>query len=312
LLENNGKGQFSDITASALRELKNIGMVTDAIWLDYDRDGDKDLILAGEWMNISILKNDGGIFTDATTAARLDVTSGWWNCIYAADVDLDGDMDLVGGNLGLNSVLKASEKEPVEMYLNDFDNNGTIDPVLCSYEDGISYPFASLDELSDQIDGIKKKFPNYSDFGGKTVAEILGKEAIGKSLVKKAVLFESCVFINNGDGTFKTEKLPVQAQFSPIRDLIVKDFDSDGINDIVTIGNDYWASPSIGRYDASYGWFLKGQKDCKFTALTPVNSGLLIKGDGRKIRPLMSKRNQFLISAVNNGKLQTFQLLNQR
>jgi len=144
LLENNGKGQFSDITASSMRELKNIGMVTDAIWLDYDRDGDKDLILAGEWMNISILKNDGGIFTDATTAARLDGTSGWWNCIYAADVDLDGDMDLVGGNLGLNSVLKASEKEPVEMYLNDFDNNGTIDPVLCSYEDELVTPLLPL------------------------------------------------------------------------------------------------------------------------------------------------------------------------
>jgi hypothetical protein len=312
LLENDGKGHFRDATEDRLKGAKNIGMVTDAVWMDYDRDGDQDLILAGEWMNISILKNDGGIFTDATRAAGMDSTSGWWNCIVAADVDTDGDLDLICGNLGLNSMLKTSVREPVEMYLNDFDNNGSLDQIICSYEDGISYPFASPDELAGQIDGIKKKFPNYSDFGGKTVTEIFGKEAINKSIVKKAVLFESCIFMNNGDGTFKTKKLPVQAQFSPGRDIIVKDFDLDGMNDIVLAGNDYQASPSIGRYDASYGWFLKGQKDGTFIAASPLNSGLVIKGNARRVQMLKSNGKQFLLSAVNNGKLQIFQLLNQR
>ncbi len=123
------------------------------------------------------------------------------------------------------------------------------------------------------------------------------------------MLFESCIFLNNGDGTFKITKLPSQAQFSPVRDFIVSDFDSDGINDIVIVGNDYSASPSIGRYDSSYGWYLKGQKDGNFIAVTPVNSGLVIKGDARKVRLLKSKGKQFIVAAVNNGKLQVFRLL---
>jgi hypothetical protein len=311
LLENDGKGHFKDVTDLRMKGLKNTGMVTDAEWFDYDNDGDPDLILAGEWMKICILKNDNGIFTDATGSAGLTETSGWWNCISAADVDQDGDLDLIAGNLGLNSLLKASIKEPVEMYLNDFDNNGTLDQIICSYEDGISYPVASLDELAQQISGIKDKFPHYSDFGGKTVSEIFGKDKIDQSILKKAVLFESCIFLNNGDGTFKITKLPSQAQFSPVRDLLVRDFDSDGINDIVIVGNDYSVSPSYGRYDASYGWYLKGQRDGNFIAVSPVNSGLVIKGDARKVQLLKSKGKQYIVAAVNNGKLQVLRLLNQ-
>ncbi len=175
LLENDGKGHFKDVTDKRMKDLKNIGMVTDALWIDYDKDGDHDLILVGEWMKVCILKNENGIFTDATDAAGLSQTSGWWNCIRAADIDSDGDMDLIGGNLGLNSMLKASVNEPVEMYLNDFDNNGIPDPIICSYEDGISYPIASLDEIAQQIAGVKKKFSHYSDFGGKTVKDIFGR-----------------------------------------------------------------------------------------------------------------------------------------
>lgn len=130
-------------------------------------------------------------------------------------------MDLIAGNLGLNSILKASVKEPVEMYLNDFDNNGSLDQVICSYQNGISYPVASLDELSGQIAGLDKKYPHYSDFGGKTVGDIFGKKAIDQSTLKNAVLFESCLFLNNGNGTFEIRKLPVYAQFSPVRDILV-------------------------------------------------------------------------------------------
>jgi hypothetical protein len=308
MLENDGKGHFKDVTAATMGGLKNIGMVTDAVWMDFDKDGDSDLILAGEWMKISVLRNDNGIFSDATGFAGMEETSGWWNCLQADDLDGDGDIDLIAGNLGLNSILKASVKEPVELYLNDFDNNGSPDPLICSYENGISYPFASLDELDVQIPGTKKRYPNYSDFGGKTVRDIFGDDAINKSIIKKAVLLENCIFLNNGDGTFKAEKLPAEAQFSPVRAILVKDIDNDGRKDLILAGNNYAVNPDYGRHDASYGWCLLAS-DNGYKAQMPVKSGLLISGDARKLITVDIKGRHFIIAGVNNGELQKFEIL---
>lgn len=309
LLENDGHGHFKIVTDDRIKAFKNIGMVTDAAWMDWNKDGHPDLVLVGEWMKVNIFRNDKVTFTDVTSAAGLDETSGWWNCIRVADVDGDGYPDLIGGNLGLNSILKASVKEPVEMYLNDFDNNGSLDQVICSYQDGISYPFASLDELSAQITGLEEKFPSYSDFGGKTVKEIFGKKAIEQSMVKKATMFESCVFLNNGNGTFRINKLPTLAQVSPVRDIMVRDIDKDGKQDLILVGNDYAVRPSYGRYDASYGWCLLGETSNIYKPLMPVASGLKIIGDARKIVQIDIKGKHYLVAAVNNGDLQVFQLL---
>lgn len=309
LLENDGHGHFKDVTNERIPGIKNIGMVTDAVWTDYDMDGDKDLIVIGEWMKVTIFKNENGHFTDVTSSAGLGETSGWWNCISVADIDGDGDPDLMCGNMGLNSYLKASVKEPVEMYLNDFDNNGTVDQVICTYHDSVSYPFASLDELSEQIAGVAQRYTRYSDFGGKTVTDIFGKDAIDKSIVKKAGLFESCLFRNNGDGTFKIEKLPVEAQFSTVRSILPKDVDKDGITDLLLAGNDYAVRPSYGRYDASYGWCLLGSDGNTFRALYPEKSGLRINGAGRKLREIDIAGKHYLLAAVNNGPLRIFQFL---
>lgn len=306
LLENDGLGHFKDVTDSRLGDLKNMGMVTDAAWIDFDGDGDPDLVATGEWMNICMFRNDDGKFSDATITAGLEETSGWWNCIEATDIDKDGDIDLICGNLGLNSLFKASIKEPVTMYLNDFDNNGSLDQIICSYEEGISYPIAALDDLAAQITGIGEKFPNYKDFGGKTVNAIFGNDAIDQSIVKKAVLQESCLFVNNGNGTFQIRRLPVEAQFSPVRDILVKDFDHDSICDIVLAGNNYHVSPYIGRYDASYGWCLTGNSIQEFKALMPVESGLIIKGDTRKLLTIRISGKEYLIAALNNSGLKVF------
>ncbi len=307
LLENDGKGHFSDVTDTYSKELKSIGMVTDAEWVDLDRDGDYDLVVAGEWMSVSVFRNDNGHFTNITATAGLDETSGWWYSIHSADVDQDGDQDIIGGNLGLNSILKASVKEPVEMYLNDFDNNGSLDQVICSFQEGISYPVSSLDDLAGQISGLSKKYPAYSDFGGKTVNDIFDKNILDKSILKKAVLFESCVFLNNGDGTFEIKKLPVMAQFSPVRDIMVSDFSLDGNMDLVLAGNNYKVRPSYGRYDASYGWCLLSDATHNFRTLMPIESGLKITGDARRIIPIDIAGKKYLVTGVNNGELQVFQ-----
>ncbi len=308
-LENDGHGHFKDVTDSRMKGLKKIGMVADACWMDFDLDGDNDLIVVGEWMKVCIFRNDKGYFTDATDKAGLSETSGWWNCIQAADVDGDGDMDLIGGNLGLNSILKASAKEPVEMYLNDFDNNGSLDQIICSYQDGISYPVASFDELKTQMPFLEKKFKSYSEFGGKTAKEIFGKNAIDQSTLKKAELFESCLFLNNGNGTFEIKKLPILSQVSPVRDILVRDFNLDGKADLVLVGNDYSERPSIGRYDASYGWCLLGDTSVEFKPLMPATSGLIIKGDARRILPVDISGKHYVVAAVNDGNLQVFELL---
>jgi enediyne biosynthesis protein E4 len=306
LLENDGHGHYKDVTAEKAPQLREIGMVTDASLIDYDGDGDQDLLVSGEWMKVYLFRNDKMHFTDITDSAGLEETSGWWNCLHVADVNGDGYPDIIAGNLGLNSVLKASVKEPVEMYINDFDNNGSPDQVICSFQNGISYPVASLDELSAQIDGLDKKYQKYADFGGKTVYDIFGKKAIDQSILKKAVLFESCLFLNNGKGTFKIQKLPVQAQFSTVRGITTDDFERKGKQDIVLVGNDYAVRPSYGRYDASYGWCLLPEKDNKWEVLMPVTSGLKVTGDARKVAQIEIKGKHYLLAAVNNGDLQVF------
>jgi len=309
LLRNNGMGDFEDVTQVYLNDLDRPGMVTDAVWTDYDGDGDPDLVLVGEWMKICIFRNDDEMFTDVTNLAGMRETSGWWNTIVACDVDRDGDTDLIAGNLGLNSVLKASVKEPVEMYLQDFDNNGSLDQVICSFQDGVSYPVASLDELERQINGLKERFPKYSDFGGKTVRDIFGEDAVNHAMVKKAVLFESCLFLNDGQAHFNIRKLPVFAQFSPVRDILAEDMDHNGTIDMVLAGNDYTARPSLGRYDASFGWVMPGKGNHRFSMLRPVESGLKINGDARKICSVQIAGDEYIIVSVNNGNLQIFKSL---
>jgi len=309
LLENDGRGHFKDVTEKRMKKMRKPGMVTDAVWVDFDKDGDQDLIMVGEWMKVTVMRNDNGYFKNVTGSAGLDETSGWWNSIYATDIDNDGDMDLIAGNIGLNTKMKPSVKEPVEMYLNDFDGNGTLDQIICAYEDGISYPVAQVDELKKQITSLDKKYPNYSDFAGKTAKDIFGSKAINRSIKKKAVMFESCLFLNDGNGRFSISTLPMEAQFSPVRDIISHDINSDGKNDIILVGNDYTAKPNYGRYDASYGWCLMGDTGNNFKALFPSASGFRTNGDPRKIVMLKAAGKQYFVVGVNDGNIQIFECL---
>jgi len=308
LLENDGSGRFTLVAADRLGSLHKAGMVTDACWVDVDGDSDPDLVVVGDWMKVSLYINEGGRFTEASSAAGLDHSEGWWNCIQAADLDGDGDMDLVCGNQGLNNMLKASEGEPLEMYLNDFDNNGVPDQIITAYEDGISYPIASLDELKRQIIGLENRYPRYADFGGQGVVDIFGAEQVARSYVQTAVMLETSLFINDGNGGFQIKKLPVEAQFSPVRDIRVEDINKDGYPDLLLAGNNYGTRPSLGIQDASHGCLLLGNQGLNFEAQGSQQSGVQLKGDIRKIHYLSVADNKTLVAGCNNGDLQVFKL----
>lgn len=304
ILENDGSGHFMPLTPDRLGALNKAGMISDACWVDFDQDGDPDLVVVGTWMKVSIFRNDQGSFTEHTDAAGLGETSGWWNCIECADLDMDGDPDLVAGNHGLNNILKASPAEPLELWLNDFDNNGIPDPIICTYQDGQSYPIASLDELKRQIIGIDRIYSNYASYGGQSVQDIFGEELLSRSMLKHAELLASAVFINRGDGTYETRILPMEAQFSPVRAIQPGDFNKDGIPDLLLAGNNYSTRPSLGRQDASFGWLMTGNEDLKYDVLWPAESGFSLKGDMRKILPLKLENESVFSCLPNNGYLQ--------
>jgi hypothetical protein len=304
LLENTGSGEFRDVTPLRAKGLGNAGMVSGADWLDYDLDGDMDFAIAGPWMRIKVFENISGHFAETDSVKGLENTYGWWSCLKTIDIDNDGDMDMIAGNLGLNSMLHASPSKPVELYLADFDNNGIPDPIICSYNDGISYPFSSLDELTSQIPDLKKEFRSYSDFGKKTVVDIFGSNVLEKSIHLKITLFESCLIQNNGKGNFEVIKLPAPAQFSELRDVVVLAPDEEGKTELVLAGNNNAIRPSIGIQDASYGLFLQYDAENGFIPFGSYLSGLVIKGDARKLACIMIKGKQYVVAGINNGDLQ--------
>jgi hypothetical protein len=308
IMENDGSGHFLPLTPDRLGDLNKAGMVTDACWFDYDGDGDYDLLVVGTWMKVSLFKNEADRFTDVSEAAGLGNTTGWWNSISCADLDMDGDLDFVAGNHGLNSMLKVSPGEPVELWLNDFDNNGIPDPIISTYQQGHRYPIASLDELKRQIIGIERIYTSYASYAGQTVKDIFGEELLARSIRKQAETLESAVFINRGDGTYETRILPVEVQFAPIRNILTGDFNADGIPDLMLAGNNYATRPSLGRQDASYGWLLLGNEDFNFKTIWPAKSGISLNGDMRQIHPIFVNGEMLFACLPNNGYLQVVKL----
>jgi enediyne biosynthesis protein E4 len=302
LLENDGKGKFRDVTSEKASQLKNIGMVTDALWFDYDEDGALDLILVGEWMPITIFKNRGEGFQKVKNPKGFENTAGFWNTISLFDMNQDGKEDLILGNLGLNSRFKASAKEPFTLYINDFDQNGSLDHVFAHYNLGKEVPFALKQNLTAQMVSLKKKFLYFKDFAGKSTEEIFGKESLENSTVLQAQTFASMVAVNQGRGNFKMQELPEFAQFSTINTASAIDLDNDNKLELIIAGNFSGTKPEIGKYNASYGLVLKSNKN-NFQTMLPRESGLSVTGDVRKTAVLKSSNgNQLVIFARNNDK----------
>src|SRR6185436_10344056 len=236
LLINDGKGNFTSAPASLSGVLDSLGMVTDAAWIDVDNDGVKDLVVCGEWMKLLLFLNKNGKIIDSSDHYFPDNLSGWWNRLQLADMDGDGDLDLIAGNWGLNSAIKVSQSEPAVMFYNDFDNNGSVDPLICYYIQGKSYPMASRDEMTDQMVSLRQKFPTYDSYATATIEDVLSPEQLKSAKQLTANYFETTYF-ENVNGVFEARHLPLQANFFPVYGICTGDFDRDGKQDILLAGN---------------------------------------------------------------------------
>jgi hypothetical protein len=304
LLQNNGNGVFEDATDEIIPDLPD-GMVTDAIWADINNDQELDLVTVGEWMPVMIFINSGGKLSSITDEAGLGKTHGWWNTIESADIDNDGDMDLIAGNLGLNSKIKASDQEPATLYVKDFNQDGILDQVLCFYKDHVSTPFLKRDELINQIPRLAAKVPTYKSYSQVRSAEdIFGEDLLEQALKQTAYVFNSSVFENLGNNSFKMHSLPVEANFAPIYSILADDVDGDGNIDLLAGGNLTDASVRLGLYDASYGLLLKGDGQGGFNVVSSNKSGVFTKGQIRDIKKLKrpDSRDIYLL-ARNDDKI---------
>ncbi len=301
-LLKNDNGAWNDIAPPALA---NVGMVTDASWTDVDSDGDKDLVVVGDWMVINIFKNENGRFENPITVPN---SNGWWNRIKAADLDGDGDMDFVLGNWGLNTKFKATAERPLTMYVNDFDNNGKSECIINWYPplDSTSYPFALKAELSSQLPGLKKQILRYEDYGNKTYESLFSPEIRSKALRYETNYLQSAVLWNN-NGTFELEALPLEAQLSPIFGIVADDIDGDGKMDIWLGGNFYALKPQVGRQNASKGVYLKGNGGRSFTYISPMKSGIKVEGEVRDAGVIQIKGSRHLIVGRNNASVLLFE-----
>ncbi len=300
ILQNDGKGNFTDVTKDLASELEGIGMITDALFTDLDGDGDEDLMVVGEFMGIEIFVNDQGKFVKKES--ETSNLKGWWNTIHKADLDNDGDLDFIVGNHGQNSRFKASKEQPITLFSKDFDKNGFIDPVLAfRANDGKDYPYALRHNLIDQMKGLKKRFPDYESFKNASIRNIFTEDELKEANLLQTTTLSSLILINEGDFKFNVQLLPVEAQISNIYAITTNDFDNDGDQDIVMGGNLYNVKPEVGRYDASYGVYLENMGDLKFKARKDGN-GFSVKGEVRD----MIIHNDQLIVARNSDSLAIF------
>ncbi len=310
LLENNGKGQFTDVT-KGVQGLDKVGMVTDAIWADYNLDKLPDLIVVGDWMPITIFKakaTDKGITFEKQENAFDQKTAGWWKSIQAADMDKDGDLDFIVGNHGLNCDLKASQTEPIELFANDYDGNQSLDHVFCYYNGGERYPFASKNELIKQMAGIKSQFVKNKDYVHKKIEDIFPKGQLQAAAKRQVYELQSAYVENLGNGQFKLHPLPVEAQTTPIYSILIQDFNKDGNLDVLLGGNLYGVVPKVGRYDASYGTLLQGDGKGGFTTVPTHQSGFTVKGQIRDIQLISTKNGQLILVTRNNDNIVSFQI----
>jgi hypothetical protein len=303
LLINDGKGNFTDKIDALAPQLKNAGMITDAAWLDINHDKKMDLIVVGEWMPVTVFINANGKLENKTTAYFDKEYSGWWNKLLVTDLNGDSIPDLVIGNMGLNTQCKVSDAEPAEMFYKDFDNNGSVDPILCFSIQHKSYPYVTRDELLEQMSTMRSKFTDYSSYANTTLTDIFSAEELKDAKHLKANDLGTAYFEGSADGKFHKMTLPVQAQFSPVFTINAFDYDKDGKQDLLLCGNINQARIRFGKSDANYGVLLKGDGKGHFNYISQQQSGFHIWGDVRSVLNI----NNTLLFGINQQPVKAYQ-----
>ncbi|RYY59248.1 MAG: hypothetical protein EOO05_13885, partial [Chitinophagaceae bacterium] len=313
----NDRGKFTDVTAGVCAKLQRAGMVTAARWMDFNGDGSTDLVLAGEWMPVRFFANNHGRLNEVTDSTGLHDMEGMWRSLLATDIDNDGDIDLVAGNLGLNCEYRASPEMPMELFATDLDANGSIDPFFFYYiPDGTgsrhSYPAAARGRLSEQVPALKKQFLLNRDFAKADYQKIFKNKPADAISRYRCVETRTCYLENTGNGKFVKHVLPIQAQFSPVNSILCDDFDGDGLKDLILAGNEYQAEVMTGLYDASYGCYLKGSKGKEsFTCIPNRQSGFFLTGDVKDLLAIkMPSGERLVVAAVNNDSMRIFRIKN--
>lgn len=300
LLENNGKGEFEDVTADKAPGLEQPGMVTAALWEDLNADGHPDLTVAGEWMPLTAFLNQNGQLR-REKAFFGDATEGWWWTLAKADLDGDGDTDLVAGNLGQNTNLKVSAAEPATLYYGDFDDNGAVDPLITHYIQGAPYPFVSRDNLFGQLAAMRKKFRDYASYSDAQIEDVLSAEQLERAQQLTAKQGKTVWLENQGDGQWKVRELPLAAQISPVFTILPVDANGDGRQDLILAGNLSETRPTMGPWDANYGQLFLNQGNGKFEFVPQHQSGLNLIGDVRSAIAL--NKGETLLFFRNNQSL---------
>jgi enediyne biosynthesis protein E4 len=276
LLRNDGHGRFEDVTASLAPMLTSAGMIAAAAWCDPNADGALDLVIAGEWTPVRVLRQHNGRFEDRTEASGLARSEGWWSSLTVADVDADGRQDLVLGNLGRNAYLTASDSMPAELFVHDFGGNGTIEQILTFYKQGVRYPLPGRDDLVKLIPALRPRFPSYASFGATQIEALFPRNELAAARQLTARRFASAIAFGGPDGTFSLRDLPIAAQLAPIRAALVGDLDGDAAPDVLTAGNLFGVPTMLGRYDASYGTLLVGGPARSMVSADPTRLGFLL------------------------------------
>ena len=307
LLLENREGQFVDATERRGYDLRKEGMVTDAIWADMDGDGKSDLVTVSDWDTPKIHRNTGRRIQRITTS--LDSLFGWWNTVEAADLDEDGDLDLILGNQGENLHYKPTKGHPMKLWINDFDGNGTIEQIVTIHENGGDYPLHQKKEVTGQLVSLKKENLKASDYAKRTIQQLFPQEIIEQSIVKQSSLSASVLAINEGDGKFSIIKLPSRTQFSCICGISCVDVNEDGNLDLVMAGNNFEFKPQFSRLDANFGNVLLGDGKLNFEWQNYADSGFFIREEVKHLKTVSDKNNNlFLVAAINEGKPKIFAL----
>jgi hypothetical protein len=304
ILNNDGAGNYTNVSNDIAPDLKEIGMITDAKWADIDNDKDLDLIVVGEWMPIAFFINDQGRYNRRDLMPQ---SNGWWNVLEIEDLNGDGMLDLILGNHGLNSRFKASEERPLHMLVKDFDRNGTIEQIICQFEGDKLFPLSLRHDLSMQIPSIKKKYLKYDSYKDQEITDIFGSKGLNGALDLTASHLASTIFLNKGLMEFEKMDLPDEVQYSCVYTVEVADFNFDGYSDILFGGNLYDVKPEMGQYDASYGTLLIGNGSGQFVIKGQAASGIILDGSVRNLSFIDTKEGKMLLVANNNAQIQAYQ-----